>query len=430
MKHRPKLELLRAKLALMNPDACPAVALAAATDKFPNALQTPWLVDATVATATANASQGSSSSRLSSSALDATGAARSPSSTPQSAASRTRSGRGAVGIHPTAATAPPPRDARIVTANANVRAAVSASGGVSTTTTAADALNFAASDGTGVGAAFTRGPNVAPPVMPPGSMAFTRALPPEGRAAGSRAESDEYVYGGDHRGEVIEISDDGGDEDVEMADADGQEEEEFAPRHVVVDAVGWVFREVATARQAARRCEQKNMPPIRAGNGVWLYVNDKAHAMLLEGLERVSLCQWKMAGLSRNGAMIRSERGRLRRWEREQGYVVDVADREWDFSPLWYMLKAGMEAIKSVEKCQIHACADGGGGGFGGKVGGARRGGAGGVGGGGDGGGGREGSVGAGDTGSAGGVGGGVGSREERCMSDTDRSWLSFEDDG
>ncbi|GME55663.1 UAA transporter [Neofusicoccum parvum] len=370
MKHRPKLELLRAKLALMNPDACPAAALAAATDKFPNALQTPWLVGATVTTATANAPQGSSSSRRSSSALDATSAARSTSSTPQSAASRTRSGRGAVGVHPTAATAPPPRDARIVTANASLRVAASASGVVpATTTTAADALNFAASDGTGVGAAFTRGPKVASPVMPPGSMAFTRALPPEGRAASSRAESDDqYVYGG-QRGEVIEISDDSGDEDVEMADADDrqeeEEEEEFEPRHVVVDAVGWVFREVATARQAARRCEQKNMPPIRAGNGVWLYVNDEAHAMLLEGLERVSFVQWKMTGLSRNGAMVRSERGRLRRWERERGYVVDAADREWDFSPLWYMLKAGVEAIKSVEKRQIHACADGGGGGFG-----------------------------------------------------------------
>lgn len=152
--------------------------------------------------------------------------------------------------------------------------------------------------------------------------------------------------------------------------------------------------------------------------------------MLLEGLERVSFVQWKMTGLSRNGAMVRSERGRLRRWERERGYVVDAADREWDFSPLWYMLKAGVEAIKSVEKRQIHACADGGGGGFGGKVGGAGRGGAGGVGGGGDGGGSREVSVGAGDTGSAGGAGGGVASREEKCMSDTDRSWLSFEDDG
>lgn len=65
--------------------------------------------------------------------------------------------------------------------------------------------------------------------------------------------------------DVIIISDDSDDE-VEMINAT----KGFKPRYVVVDIVGWVFREVATANKAVRMCAQV-MPPIHAGNGVRLY---------------------------------------------------------------------------------------------------------------------------------------------------------------
>lgn len=76
-----------------------------------------------------------------------------------------------------------------------------------------------------------------------------------------------------HEPDVIVISDSDDDFDVAMIGTNGKTDNEllqFEPRYVVVDAVGWKFREVASMQKAVKDCYQV-MPPIDAGNGVKLF---------------------------------------------------------------------------------------------------------------------------------------------------------------
>lgn len=254
MKPRPNLELLRAKIALMSPCASHPVALAAARENFPSALLTPWLV----------VTASSSPPQHRDVAAEDDDAARS------------------LGIDTGSSPTP-----AVVTTTPNIRARSARIAAQQRT----NSLNFAGNRSLGI--------NVALPVRPPGSLVRTAPLVvrDDGSNAGFLEEgwddgSSSAGYSDRHSAkrakveeeeeeselsEYEEEDEDAGEisdeEDVEMSDEDGIEMTDASDeeaRYVVVDAVGWIFREVATAVQAKRRCAQE-MPPIDAGNGVWLY---------------------------------------------------------------------------------------------------------------------------------------------------------------
>ncbi|KAF4539767.1 Udp-glc gal endoplasmic reticulum nucleotide sugar transporter protein [Lasiodiplodia theobromae] len=229
-----------------------------------------------------------------------------------------------------------------------------------------------------------------------------------------------------HEPDVIVISDNDDDFDVAMTGTNGEIDNgllQFEPRYVVVDAVGWKFREWPSMQKAVRACYQV-MPPIDAGNGVKLFINDKAHALTLDALRSKSRELIDMRG-ERNKLLMRTERRLTKLWlTKERGCVIDSSDKMWDFSPLWYLFKVKIAEIKEQEEeKRRHANGGDGCGGLGGGSGGAY-GGVTGYGGGGDGA-----FPDVDDVPAGGVVDEGDTEHSDKHCSEEDMAWLRFEDE-
>ncbi|KAL1639113.1 UDP-galactose transporter [Diplodia intermedia] len=242
------------------------------------------------------------------------------------------------------------------------------------------------------------------------------AIQKDGKSGLSDAKSGKVAQESD----VIIISDEDNYLDVEKTDTDDNTNgrlSTFEPRYVVVDAVGWIFREVTSLKEAVGACAQV-MPPIDAGNGVKLFVNDIAHARVLQNL-RTEAHRYEgrkqLTGSSRNKLLMRTERKRTKAWLlTERGCTIDPEDKMWDFSPLWYLFNAKVAELKRDEQEMRRA---GGGIGFGGANGGSGR---------------RDSESAAAFSSaevSAADVGGGGTKRHEARCSESDTAWLRFEDD-
>ncbi|KAL1613323.1 UDP-galactose transporter [Diplodia seriata] len=95
------------------------------------------------------------------------------------------------------------------------------------------------------------------------------AIQEDGKSGLSDAKSGKVAQ----KPDVIIISDEDNYLDVEKTGTDDNTNgrlSTFEPRYVVVDAVGWIFREVTSLEKAVGACRQV-MPTIDAGNGVNLF---------------------------------------------------------------------------------------------------------------------------------------------------------------
>ncbi|OJD28844.1 udp-glc gal endoplasmic reticulum nucleotide sugar transporter protein [Diplodia corticola] len=218
--------------------------------------------------------------------------------------------------------------------------------------------------------------------------------------------------------DVIIISDEDSDFDVKGVGTNDDTNDEmprFEPRYVVIGAVGWTFREVKSLKEAVGACLQV-MPPIDAGNGVQLFVNDTAHVLMLRGLEteaRDLAARRELTGSSSSRPSMRTECKRTKMWLLgERGYRIDPNDKKWDFSPLWYLFKTKMAEIKKDEEDMGRASGDGG---ARAEVG--------------DGSGGANGNVAGNGDGPAVGVAGSSTNKQKRRCSEADMAWLRSDDD-